>query len=276
MDNQKINKQKALVALFLLFTYSIILISLAQTQGQEDLVLTLRQNPSFIFFLLFPICMWIFFVIKGNNRIALINFLKNDLLNYISKFMAFIITAYLTYFVLIPHKNEDFIDVIIKLVLSLTAFVLFLFACWFEESKNPSVNRDNLKSFTKTILKVGASLIIPVISFFFIHHFLLSLNTTSSLLLGLFQVTLLMASLSPIFKSRLKKYITVILFLLIQSGLIIWMSKVRQFNILKQQLYWILFIEVIIIIIGIIFYELYNEKSWFKNFSKDLFLPLSS
>ncbi len=272
MDDKVINKQRALVALFLLFIYAVIIISISQEQGQNDLVLTLRQNPLFIFFLILPIIMWFVFLIKGNTKSELLIFLRDNFMRYLSKFMSFIITAYLAFFVLIPHKNEDFIDIIIEIVLALTAFVLFLFACWFEESTSPPMNRKNIKSFTKLIIKITSSLAIPLLILSLGYYFIFSLNLKSSFLIGFIQTTLLFASLSPAIISKGKKIWLLILFLLLYSGMIFWMSKFQEFALSTFQLYLALIIGIIIVIVGVIFSAIFKEKEWFKNFSKDLFL----
>ncbi len=205
MDISKVNKQRSVVMLFILLICSLVIISITQTQNKEDLVLMLRQNPISILFLFLPLFLCLFFLVKGNTKLALISFLKNYFLKYLSKFLSFIITSYIVFFVLIKHKNEDFIDFLIEILLLLTAFLLFLFSCWIEESANSPVNKENLKKFGSIIFRSFIITVLPVLLLFLLYHFIFSLDIVSSFVIGFLQGSIFLVSLNPFIKSKFKK-----------------------------------------------------------------------
>lgn len=260
--------------MFLLLIYSVIIISFAQENNQQDLVSVLRQNPIFVFFLVLTLALWFFFLMRGNTRSELMFFLKNHFLKYVAKFMAFVITSYLAYFVLISHKNEDFVDIIIEMVLALSAFVLFLFASWFEESDNPPITKDHLKRTGSIILRALISILVPLLLFFLIYNFIFSLDKVSSSLISFLQTSLLIVGFSPFIKSRVKRVAFVIFIWIVQLGFLMWMKAYPEFMLNNGLIYWTSAIGLLAAMGSFIFSISFENKSWFKWFCKDLFDPV--
>ena len=74
------NKERALMSLFLLLIISVIIFYLAQQESHGDIVSLLKAEPIYIFILITPFIFWFYFLLKGNSKDDLKSFIKRDLI----------------------------------------------------------------------------------------------------------------------------------------------------------------------------------------------------
>jgi hypothetical protein len=218
----KQDRYRTMATIMVLYMLGGIILLSQQSEeiGNGNLIESLRGDPLALMIVILPIAFFFFFVIKANSAEELKNFLKKDLIKYISKFMGFILTAYVAYYILIPFQIKDFVDLAIFSLVATSLFLVFLLACWFESMEMPELGKKNLKKIWKTLRRTMEPIIFTMIAIFFIY-LAFGINWRSAFFISYLHSMFFVIGFSPVIKNKFLRIIGVIVISLFQPFLFI-------------------------------------------------------
>lgn len=267
---KNIKKGKSIVVLFILFINLLIIFQFSK-KSNSSVIDFLQNEPIFLSTLIIGLVFWFFFLIKENTKEELIHFIQNHLLTYISKFIAFTMTAFLA-LVIFSQTGEDSLSrFFIEVILIISTFAVFLLASWLEETPSPPLTKKNLKSTGELLFRGFIFLGVPMMFFYGILIIFSNLNSETSFIISYLYTILIFSSLSPLIK-KLPIKILIISIMLISTSGIFWVIKdMSIFNLTPKGSIIISIISFVLVIASLISSKKINNLDWFKKISKGLY-----
>lgn len=210
MNTQKDHRTSAaFMVLFLLMGF-FLLDQFAKEKKLNNIFTLIKSYPLTLLILVVPLIMFLFYVGKANDKEEILRFCREHLFGYISKFMGFIITAYLAYYIIIPYEIKSLMDAIVLLIVILCAFLIFLLSCWLGENipKKPLTK--------KLLIKGGIDLLRPILLITIptivitTIYWLCGVSINNAVIIGFLHSLYMILGFAPAIKDRRKKIISVL------------------------------------------------------------------